>query len=153
MHAYRRHAHQLYKRSPLVWCALALACLVLVQLLGLIHQTQHVPQRATASATQFAAKPALLVAFEQVATDHAVHHLHGEYAHAHAHGDVLDHDQGSFTCQLIDVAAGAFALLAAVVAAAACVALFAYPLAGGTAWRIQTSFALYCARAPPARLA
>ena len=149
MHLHRQQTHQAYKRSRLMWCALALACLVLVQWLGLVHQTQHDPDRAGTGASHWVAQPGLSVAFEQAAHDHAAHHTHAE----HGQGDVLGHDQGGVTCQLIDVAAGAVALLAAVVATVACGAGFACPLKSGSAGRTHAPFALYCARAPPARLA
>lgn len=126
------HAYQSYKRSRLGGYALALACLLLAQLLGLVHQTQHAPQIAAASATHLTAQ-----------------HAHDE----HGLADVLGHEQGGVVCQLVDAAAASPPLLIAVVVTAALVAVFACPLAVGTVKLANTMFALYCARAPPARLA
>ena len=149
MHVPSHNAKATAKRSLFGWWALASACLALVQLLGLIHQTQHVPQRAATSAPHVAAQRSFSVAFdEHAAHDHATHQGHDE----HHHDGLFGHDQDSVACQLFDIAAGSLALLGAALAAAACLALFACPLLGGIARLTDTRFALYSARAPPARL-
>lgn len=152
MHVPSHNAKATAKRSLFGWWALASACLALVQLLGLIHQTQHVPQRAATSAPHVAAQRGFSAAFEHAAHDHAAHKAHDAHDEHH-NGDLFGHDQDSVSCQLFDIAAGSLALLGTALAAATCLALFACPLLGGIARLTHTRFALYSARAPPARLA